>query len=511
MHRLERRLPAACLCLLAGICAASPPDLAPERWDRPWIPATDADGAIVPGERAAVPADSPGYVLPANEALRNVPPPPDDLDYTHAYTLPELIDIAESSNPATRIAWDAARDAALAAGITRSTWLPRVSASIVGGYQSARANDTVLGVDERRDETADGSISAISVQWLLFDFGQRSALIDTAEQNAMITNIAFTAAHQQVIYEVSLAFYANAAARTRVENAGRALDNAGDVQKAAEERYDRGIGTVVEVAQARQVTAQHRLAKVRADGQAQDAYLALIAATGMSPLTRIEVADLSRRELSGGLSAPVEHFVSDALAVRPDMLAANAAHEASLAALRAAEAEFLPKLFVGATGAYLTGDLEVTAIPAIGSSLPTVNLNGHELEGTVLIGITVPLYDGGRRRDMLSQARAKVDQTEAALAQVRNAAIREVVAAGNAVKTSLATCDASTALVEAAQTTFDAALAAYRNGVGSITAVTEAETQLLEAKNAATDAYSLALASAATLALSAGTLGVAPQ
>src|SRR4030095_14611157 len=131
------------------------------------------------------------------------------------------------------------------------------------------------------------------------------------------------------------------------------------------------------------------------------------------------------------------HFVSDALAVRPDMLAANAAHEASLAALRAAEAEFLPKLFVGATGAYLTGDLEVTAIPAIGSSLPTVNLNGHELEGTVLIGITVPLYDGGRRRDMLSQARAKVDQTEAALAQVRNAAIREIVAAGNAVKTSL--------------------------------------------------------------------------
>jgi len=40
---------------------------------------------------------------------------------------------------------------------------------------------------------------------------------------------------------------------------------------------------------------------------------------------------------------------------------------------------------------------------------------------------------------------------------------------------------------------------------------TRAETLLLEANNASTDAYSQALASAATLALSAGTLGTAPE
>jgi len=61
----------------------------------------------------------------------------------------------------------------------------------------------------------------------------------------------------------------------------------------------------------------------------------------------------------------------------------------------------------------------------------------------------------------------------------------------------------------AAETTFDAALAAYRNGVGSITDLTVAETQLLQANNASTDAYSTALSAAATLALSTGTLGAA--
>jgi len=50
-----------------------------------------------------------------------------------------------------------------------------------------------------------------------------------------------------------------------------------------------------------------------------------------------------------------------------------------------------------------------------------------------------------------------------------------------------------------------------RNGVGSITDVTIAERQLLVAKNAATDAYSTALSSAATLALAAGILGSSPN
>ena len=62
----------------------------------------------------------------------------------------------------------------------------------------------------------------------------------------------------------------------------------------------------------------------------------------------------------------------------------------------------------------------------------------------------------------------------------------------------------------AAQTTFDAALAAYRSGVGSITDLTLAETQLLLAKNASADAYSTALSAAATLALATGALGQAP-
>lgn len=79
------------------------------------------------------------------------------------------------------------------------------------------------------------------------------------------------------------------------------------------------------------------------------------------------------------------------------------------------------------------------------------------------------------------------------------------------LRTSLAAYAAATSVASAANTTFDAALAAYRSGVGSITDVTVAETQLLQAKNTSTDAYSAALSAAATLALSTGSLGAPPQ
>jgi outer membrane protein len=236
---------------------------------------------------------------------------------------------------------------------------------------------------------------------------------------------------------------------------------------------------------------------------------------GISPLTQIKVADLGQRKLSAALKGPVDQIVTAALARRPDVLSAYAAHEASLARLRAAQAEFLPKVFLSASGSYTSNTLDISTLPSLGQGPsqvpPTLNIHGTHLGGTVLLGITIPIYDGGVRRALEGQARADAAKTDATLEQIRDEATREIVSAANRVRTSLSAVDAAAALASAAQTAFDATLDAYRNGVGSITDATRAESALLEAQNASTDAYSAALSSAATLALAAGTLGTAPQ
>jgi outer membrane protein len=495
--------------LLAG-CASSAIDLAPEAPDRPWRPATDGAGAIVPGRPASTGANaSSGWVLPPNPAVAAVPAPP-PLDPEHAYTLPELIDIAQSSHPETRIAWDQARHAALAAGIAASTYLPQVSAAVIGGHRHSSGPGSVDSVDIDRGLSASGGVSALTLQWLMFDFGERDAVVEAARQLSLASNIAFTAVHQQVIHAVSLAFYAYTSAQAHRRTATQALKNAQEVEAAAADRQRRGIGTVIELAQARQATAQARLAEVQTTGALQNAYQSLVAAMGVSPLSKFQVADVSQRTLSRTDVRSVERIVAEALSRRPDVQAAYAAEKASAAGIRAAEADFKPKIFLSATGAYNSGRLGLTSIPSVGGVPPTFNVSGNQWSNTVLFGLVVPLYDAGLRDSRLRQARVDADKAQATSERIREEAVREIVTAQNAVETSLAAHEASKALETAARTTYDAALDAYRHGVGTITVATVAATQWLQASDATTDAYNGALAAAATLAFATGSLGSAP-
>jgi outer membrane protein TolC len=129
------------------------------------------------------------------------------------------------------------------------------------------------------------------------------------------------------------------------------------VEAAANDRYKHSIGTVVEVSQAHQATAQAKLAVVQADGAAENAYLNLISAMGISPLTRINIAMVSHRRLSPSMTASLQSIISMALARRPDILTAYAAQKAANANVQAAVAEFMPKVFLAGTTAYNNGNL----------------------------------------------------------------------------------------------------------------------------------------------------------
>ncbi len=130
------------LCAVLGGCATSSLEMAPERPDQPWTPETTVDGEIVPGTRAPPPSSDKDFALPANTAAAALQPP-QPINASHTYTLPELIDIAERSNPSTKIAWNAARNMALAKGIAESTFLPRLTASAIGGYQTSHGGSSM--------------------------------------------------------------------------------------------------------------------------------------------------------------------------------------------------------------------------------------------------------------------------------------------------------------------------------------------------------------------------------
>ncbi|RUL79073.1 TolC family protein [Dyella choica] len=483
--------------------------MAPPAPDHPWSPTVDATGALTAAPASSAAAPSQGYVLPPNPAGATLPAT--TVDSQRVYQLADLIDLAESTNPETRIAWNEARNAALTAGIARSAYLPRISATALGARQQQNGRNSGLGASVAQNNSFSGGVAVLSLEWLLFDFGQRHALVNAADEGAVIANIAFTGAHQRLIHAVSVAFYAYSAASARTDTAAVSLKDAQDIQIAAESRKKHGIGTVIEVAQARQLTAQAELAKVDAEGDKSNAYFALLSAIGVSPLTHIQIADVSKRPLPSNLDQPIDHVLADALERRPDVLAAIAQQKAADAGVRAAQADFLPKFFVSASGTHANGNVDLSAVPAVGDQAPTVNLSNHHWGATVIVGVTIPLYNGGVRNAALAQARNRADSAAEALDRVKLDAAQEVAMADSKLHTSLAAVSATRVLLDASQVTYDAALAAFRRGVGSSTDMLVAERQLLEARNAAVDAHSAALSAAATLALVCGSLGQAPN
>jgi outer membrane protein len=459
--------------------------------------------------------DSPSpqqrFVLQPNRDAGLIPQQHTELSRDHEYTLAELIDIAERENPETRIAWEKARNAAVRTGIAESTYLPIVTANVLGAYQGSEGSNSSSGITLRNSGRLLGSAETVSLVWLLFDFGGRRNTIDSLRKLSDVSNISFTRTHQQIIYAVSIAYYTYAGAVERHRTALKALANIKEVEAAAEARFKQGEGTIIETAQTRDLSARAQLTVVNTQGTEEQAYAGLLAAAGISPLSIIRIAPVERKLLLKEDLGPADEFVRDALSRRPDVLEAYNGVQASHASLKAAQAQNRPKIFLAGTGAYVSGELGLTAIPAIAGQLPTLNITGNQWNGTIQLGVSIPIFDAHRRANAIQQAKNEEDSAAETLNQVRLNAVREIVSAQIALRSSFAANDAAAVSRTAAQTSYDAALNSYKEGVGTVTAASEAETHLFEAQLAETDAYTSALAAAATLAYATGQLGSAPR
>lgn len=500
---LSSRLPVV-VALVAGLlagCAPNAANMAAPSADKPWTPNGHEDGLWSAQQPVPPEAESAGgpanFAVPANPALAQLAPTP-EIDIARTYRLPELIDIAQRNNPTTRIAWQRAREAALAVGMVEATYLPVITANVIGGRQTV-SNPLPVPVGTQRyiDTTAEGVSPSIALQWLIFDFGQRAAFADVAKQGAIASNVLFNGEHQKLIFDVTRAYYAYGASVTREKIAQQTLRNSIAIRSAAEDRLGRGLATTVEVAQARQQVAQSQLRLVQAQGQQRDAYQLLLAAMGVNATLKIHVDDAGKRRLPDGLNVPLDSMVKLALAQRPDVIASYSVLKASQAGIKAAEAEFMPKVFVAGAVASGQGSFNANGLPNI----------GQQATGSgVLIGATVPLYDAGLRAAQLKQAQSRAAAAESAFTRTQNAAVTEIVGASNTLRTALESYKAATALTSAASITYDAALEAYKNGVGTITAATAADSGLLDARQAQADAQAAALIGAANLAFLVGAM-----
>ncbi len=419
------------------------------------------------------------------------------IDPGKTYDLPELIDIAERSHPETRVAWEEARAAARAVGLSESAYYPYLTALASETFEHQLFALTSVFPANAVEENA-----GLELDWLLFDFGGRKAEVAAAWDKLMMANVNFNATHQQIVFALTKSFYDYNTAREQVDVAESTLRAAQIVTQAAQARLDNGLATKPELLQAQQQTAQADYDLEAARGALSDAQVTLVDKLGVFPTVNIRVAKTPAGPVDENLGEPLDDLIDRALSQRPDLVAKLANLKASQEKVRKARSEYYPKISLEADGGWSKLDINAYGSPYVGNSKPVYGAS---------IAVALPLFDGFARRNRLLIAESELKAAASELADNRDNAVEEVMRAYVDLKTALRKQDASEVLLSAAQSAFDASLEEYKRGLGTYVDVVNAQRNLASARSTVVDARSDVYTSKTGLALSVGDLAKPPS
>ena len=431
------------------------------------------------------------------------------------YGLAELIDIAERNNPETRVAWERARQAAAAVGLSESAYYPYLAASAAAGYDRAFIPFPTLAVNKQKlmngpllaavSITGGGSLvteaqiyrGELNAKWLLLDFGERSAVVASSKEQLMMANVGFNATHQKIVFQVTDRFYQLGIARQKVLVSQSSLDAARTVEEAVQARLDNGLATKPEILQAQQQTAQSEFDVEATTGIESDARVELVESIGLLPTVPLNVADLGQALTSDQASDSVDDLITRALSQRPDLVAKLANVRAKRDGIRQVRAEYYPKVAIDAHVSETELDVSINGSDYFGDHRPTYG---------VMLTAEVPIFDGFARRYKMEAAEAELRGAENELAGARDSAVREVWKAYTDFKTALRKQDSAAKLVTASQNAFDAVLESYKNGLSTYPEIASAQRNLAAAQGVSHDTQAAIFTAVTALALSTGDL-----
>jgi len=364
----------------------------------------------------------------------------------------EAVDLALCRHPQTREVWATARAQAAQLGVARAAWLPTVDASLAATrYQYAEDPYT------RRS-------ASLTLSWLLYDFGQRAAGVEAAEQLLAAASATQDATVQSLFLAALQAYYNAQATRAAVGAAGQAERSAEAALAAAELRYKVGVGTPADRLQAQTARSQATLNRIRAEGEAQKALGVLANAIGLPAGRPLALQDAPPPPAPGAFAQDVAALIAEAQARRPDLKAAEAQLRAAEAAVDAARAAGLPRLSLAAGPSWVdTG--------------PTTTQGGQ-------FGLTlsVPLFSGFDTTYRVRSASAQADVRAAQRDRVQNQVALDVWQAWQNLNTATQSLQTTADLVASAEQSERVALGRYKAGVGSVLDLLSAQSALAAAR-----------------------------
>lgn len=388
----------------------------------------------------------------------------------------DAVDLTLCNNPQTREIWAAARVQAAQVGVAQAAWLPGLDGRVgASRYQ----ND---------GRYYNASSAALTLSWLVFDSGARSANGESARQLLAAAAATQDYTVQTLFLSALQAFYTAQATRAAVVSTTEAERAAREGFNAAESRYNVGVATPADRLLAQTALSQATLNRIRAEGEARNALGALANVMGFPAGRNLELVAPPATLPDADFQREVAALIAEAEVRRPDLKAAEAQVRAAQANVDLAQAQGRPTVSLSTGPTWAETD--------------RVSVNG----GVLGVTVNLPLFTGFDTTYRVRAAEAQVDVRAAQLDRLKNQVALDVWKAYQSLTTATQSLRTTVDLVASAEQSERVALGRYKAGVGTVLDLLTAQSALASARlqriQAALDWYVYR----ATLAQSVGAL-----
>lgn len=400
---------------------------------------------------------------------------PQQLD--HALNLLEVVNLALCNNPQTHVAWATSLAQAAQVGVSKAGYLPGVSLN-------ASDDRTKTGVTPSVDQRSAG----ITLSYLLYDFGARSANLENARQLLYAANATQDSTVQSVFLAAVQVFYQTQANLAALDAELESERVAKESFAAAEARYNAGSATPADKLQAQTAYSQATLNRITADGNLKNSQGTLANMLGLDANRNVALAPANTTAMPNDFEGNINSLIEEARRRRPDLQAAAAQVKAAEASADAARAAGRPTI----------------SLTASANQINTAGINSNN--SLVGINLSVPIFSGFAPTYRVRAAEAQVDAKNSQLEQMRLQVALDVWTAYQHLTTATQSLRSTADLLNSAEQSERVVLGRYKAGVGSMLDVLNAQGALASARQQRIQSTLNWNVSRATLAQAVGNL-----
>lgn len=402
------------------------------------------------------------FFLALGTSLAQSPAPP-SLD--HPLSLKECVRIAVEQNPNVASMLHSGRAALAKIGSANAAYWPTLSMTgTLGRSYSEPQKGTSRQALLFSSLTSTATNAYFSGQYTVWDSGERKAAVEGSQASYEASDATYQATTQNLALSVETAYYALDGALWNLQVAQETLKQNDFHVDMAEAQHKVGLVALSDVLQAATADANAKLTLIQAQGLVNTSRTSLAVLMGLPSDSALEIEAMDR-------DAPLpalpdwQNGRDRALSTLPEIRAAFQTSESLRFAIKQAEASYLPSVTAsGTAGLFDTG------------SWP----NRQEWSGG--LSLVIPVFTGFARKYQVLQAKEAWKGSEMTLQNTKLTSEQAAYDARIQLATALQSVEAARALVKSAQENSDVADGQYKNGLGSMTNVVDAEASLSSAK-----------------------------